>query len=59
MKDDCYGCFQGKGKESKGKGKGKGKMAAAPLAAETSDISKKDEIRKLKTLDVFAGCGGL
>lgn len=39
---------------SQGKGKGKGKSSMKT----ESDCQSTKEIRKLRTLDVFAGCGG-
>ncbi|XP_052224566.1 DNA (cytosine-5)-methyltransferase 1-like isoform X2 [Dreissena polymorpha] len=42
---------------SKGKGKGKGKGKSSIKSTEEED--SKTEIRRLRTLDVFAGCGGL
>ncbi|XP_011402705.2 PREDICTED: DNA (cytosine-5)-methyltransferase 1-like isoform X1 [Amphimedon queenslandica] len=59
---------KGKGKGvSKGKGKGKGpaKGSKESIATTSTDDDKKDEItpdssfKKLRMLDVFAGCGGL
>ncbi|KAK0063574.1 DNA (cytosine-5)-methyltransferase 1 [Biomphalaria pfeifferi] len=44
---------------SKGKGKGKGKGKSSDKQDTQTEESKKVEIHKLRTLDVFAGCGGL
>ncbi|CAH0715662.1 unnamed protein product, partial [Brenthis ino] len=44
------------GRVDKGKGKGKGKSSKA---AESSTKIEEVKIRPLRTLDVFAGCGGL
>ncbi|XP_014661569.1 PREDICTED: DNA (cytosine-5)-methyltransferase 1-like [Priapulus caudatus] len=52
---------KGKGSKGKGKGKGKGKSSAPPVEEEKSEEEKERELgfRKLRCLDVFAGCGGL
>ncbi|KAK3733077.1 hypothetical protein QZH41_008420, partial [Actinostola sp. cb2023] len=51
---------KGKGKgEGKGKGKGKGKMATTSESVEDTKQEEAKPTRKLKSLDVFAGCGGL
>lgn len=47
----------GKGK-SKGKGKGKGKSSAKE-STNIYPLEEKVEVHRLRTLDVFAGCGGL
>jgi len=48
--------------QGKGKGKGKGKASkssdAEKAVSEVNSGSRKTEVVKLKTLDVFAGCGG-
>ena len=48
--------------QGKGKGKGKGKASkssdAEKAVSEVISGSRKTEVVKLKTLDVFAGCGG-
>jgi hypothetical protein len=49
--------------QGKGKGKGKGKSTQVVEDTITDDQTKekdeKVEIRRLRTLDVFAGCGGM
>ncbi|KAH9507553.1 DNA (cytosine-5)-methyltransferase 1 [Bulinus truncatus] len=45
------------GSKGKGKGKGKGKNSGKQESQVESNI--KTEIHRLRTLDVFAGCGGL
>ncbi|XP_053320799.1 DNA (cytosine-5)-methyltransferase 1 isoform X2 [Spea bombifrons] len=42
----------------KGKGKGKGKGKLQPTKSE-NDQQNADKVHKLRTLDVFSGCGGL
>lgn len=41
-----------------GKGKGKGKGKSSGKSAEEEIETKKASYRRLRTLDVFAGCGG-
>nr|XP_023408217.1 DNA (cytosine-5)-methyltransferase 1 isoform X3 [Loxodonta africana] len=44
---------------NKGKGKGKGKGKAKSQACEPSEPEMEVKLPKLRTLDVFSGCGGL
>ncbi|XP_006875222.1 PREDICTED: DNA (cytosine-5)-methyltransferase 1 [Chrysochloris asiatica] len=44
---------------NKGKGKGKGKGKAKSPASEPSEPEEQVKLPKLRTLDVFSGCGGL
>lgn len=45
------------GLQGKGKGKGKGKSSGKSAEEEIIE-TKKATYRRLRTLDVFAGCGG-
>lgn len=45
------------GLQGKGKGKGKGKSSGKSAEEEIVE-TKKASYRRLRTLDVFAGCGG-
>ena len=49
---------QNKGK-GKGKGKGKSSVKEEEKSVNTEEGEEKVEIRRLRTLDVFAGCGGM
>ena len=53
----CMCNMQGKGK-GKGKGKASKSSDAEKAVSEVNSGSRKTEVVKLKTLDVFAGCGG-
>ncbi|GFS20392.1 DNA (cytosine-5)-methyltransferase [Elysia marginata] len=44
---------------SKGKGKGKGKSYTKETSSQAAPWEEKVEVHRLRTLDVFAGCGGL
>ena len=51
----CFIFFQGKGK---GKGKGKATRDVEETSQDEKPAEDKKETKKLRTLDVFAGCGG-
>ena len=51
----CFIFFQGKGK---GKGKGKATRDVEETSQDDKPAQDKKETKKLRTLDVFAGCGG-
>uniref|UniRef100_A0A8D1LYB3 DNA (cytosine-5)-methyltransferase n=1 Tax=Sus scrofa TaxID=9823 RepID=A0A8D1LYB3_PIG len=44
---------------NKGKGKGKGKSRTKSQTCEPSELETEIKLPKLRTLDVFSGCGGL
>ncbi|KAJ8798184.1 hypothetical protein J1605_016817 [Eschrichtius robustus] len=44
---------------NKGKGKGKGKSRTKSQSCEPSELETEIKLPKLRTLDVFSGCGGL
>ncbi|KAF6093387.1 DNA methyltransferase 1 [Phyllostomus discolor] len=44
---------------NKGKGKGKGRSRVKSQTCEPSEPKAEIQLRKLRTLDVFSGCGGL
>ncbi|RUS91723.1 hypothetical protein EGW08_000549 [Elysia chlorotica] len=54
-----HACLMGGKGKSKGKGKGKGKSSVKDTTANVSPLEEKVEVHRLRTLDVFAGCGGL
>lgn len=51
----CFCCFI---KQGKGKGKGKGKSSSRADGESEENLAKNVEVHRLRTLDVFAGCGG-